>query len=68
MNETENEKTLFGKLLPLVIPKERTIKTAKHEVAGELISILRECGDDGLEMEEGCQFFKLVSTRQGFYK
>ena len=56
MNETQNEKTLFGKLRPLVIPKERTIKTTKHDLAGELVSMLREYDDDGLEMIEDCQF------------
>ena len=58
MNETQNEKTLFGELRPLVIPKERTIKTTKHDLAGELVLILREYGDDGLHKIEDCQFIK----------
>ena len=66
MNETQNEKTLFGKLRPLVIPKERTIKTTKHDVAGELISILREYEDDGLEMIEDCQFVKSLVPGKDF--
>ena len=60
MNETQNEKTLFGKLRPLVIPKERTIKTTKHDLEGELVSICREYDDDGLEILEDCQFVKAL--------
>ena len=66
INETQNEKTLFGKLRPLVIPKERTITTTKHDVAGELISILREYEDDGLEMIEDCQFVKSLVPGKDF--
>ena len=66
MNETQNEKTLFGKLRPLVIPKERTITTTKHDMAGELISILREYEDDGLEMIEDCQFVKSLVPGKDF--
>ncbi len=66
MNETQNEKTLFGKLRPLVIPKERTVKTIKHDLAGELVSILREYEDDGLELIEDCQFVKSLVPGKDF--
>ena len=66
MNETQNEKTLSGKLRPLVIPKGRTIKTTKHDLAGELVSLLREYDDDGLEMIEDCQFVKSLVPGKDF--
>ena len=65
-NETQNEKTLFGKLRPLVIPKERTIKTAKRDLEGELVLICREFDDDGLEMIEDCQFVKSLVPGKDF--
>ena len=65
-NETQNEKTLFGKLRPLVIPKERTIKTAKHDLEGELVSLCREFDDDGLAMIEDCQFVKSLVPGKDF--
>ena len=66
MNETQNEKTLFGKLRLLVIPKERTIQTTKHDLAGELVSILREYDNDGLEVIEDCQFIKSLVPGKDF--
>ena len=66
MNETQNEKTLFGKLYPLVIPKGRTIKTTKYDLAGELVSILREYDDDGLEIIKDCQFVKSLVLGKDF--
>ena len=66
MNETQNEKTLFGDLRPLVIPKERTIKTTKHDLEGELVLILREYGDDGLQKIEDCQFVKSLVPGKDF--
>lgn len=66
MNETQNERTLFGKMRPLVIPKERTIKTTKHDLAGELVLILREYEDDGLQKIEDCQFAKSLVPGKDF--
>ena len=65
-NETQNEKTLFGNLRPLVIPKERTIKTTKHDLEGELVLMLREFGDDGLRMIEDCHFVKSLVPGKDF--
>ena len=66
MNETLNKQTLFGQLRPLVLPKERTLKTTKHDLAGELVLILREYGDDGLQIIQDCQFVESLVPGKDF--
>lgn len=67
MNETQNERTLFGKMRPLVIPKERTIKTTKHDLAGELVLIYGNTKMMDFK-DRRLSVCKVVGTRKGFYK
>ena len=53
---TQNEKTLFGQVRPMVIKTTRTVETKKRGLDGILQNMIKSFKDDGLEVLEDRQF------------
>ena len=63
---TQNEGSLFGRLLPGLIKDTRTIKTNKRNVDNECILMEKDFADDGLMVLKDCRFLKNLLPGQDF--